>query len=49
MTDLIDMRHELLQLAALIDREFFQTQWAGFLASHTGRPATSPRLLAGML
>jgi len=49
LTDMIDMRHELVKLSALIDWEFFETEWAGFFPSHTGRPATSPRLVAGLL
>ena len=49
LTDMIDMRHELVKLAALIDWEFFEAEWAGFFPSHTGRPATSPRLVAGLL
>ena len=49
LTVLIDMRHELAKLAALIDWEFFEREWAGFFPSHRGRPATSPRLVAGLL
>ena len=49
LTDMIDMRHELVKLAGLIDWAFFETEWAGFFPSHTGRPATSPRLVAGLL
>ncbi|QDA36566.1 IS5 family transposase (plasmid) [Paracoccus liaowanqingii] len=49
LTDMIDLRHELAKLAALIDWEFFETEWAGFFPSPTGRPATSPRLVAGLL
>lgn len=49
LTDMIDMRHELVELEALIDWEFFEREWAGFFPSHTGRPATSPRLVAGLL
>jgi len=30
LTDMIDMRHELVKVAALIDWEFFETEWAGF-------------------
>ncbi len=30
LVDLIDMRHELVKLAALIDWEFFEREWAGF-------------------
>ena len=44
-----DMRHELVKLAALIDWEFFETEWAGFFPSHTDCPATSPRLVAGLI
>lgn len=49
LTDMIDMRHELAKLAALIDWEFFEREWAGLFPSHQGRPATSPRLVAGLL
>ena len=46
---MIDLRHELVTLAGLIDWEFFEREWAGFFPSTTGRPATSPRLVAGLL
>ncbi len=49
LADMIDLRHELVKLAGLIDWEFFEEEWAGFFPSHTGRPATSPRLVAGLL
>jgi IS5 family transposase len=49
LVDLIDMRHELVKLAGLIDWEFFDREWSGFFPSTTGRPATSPRLVAGLL
>jgi transposase, IS5 family len=49
LTDLIDMRHELVKLAALIDWEFFEREWAGFFPSDKGRPATPSRLVAGLL
>ena len=49
LVDMIDMRHELAKLSELIDWEFFETEWAGFFPSTTGRPATSPRLVAGLL
>ena len=49
LVDMIDMRHELVKLAALIDWGFFEEEWAGFFPSHTGRPATSPQLVAGLL
>ncbi len=46
---MIDMRHELVKLAALIDWEFFEREWAGFFSSDKGRPATPSRLVAGLL
>jgi transposase, IS5 family len=49
LVDIIDMRHELVKLAALIDWEFFEAEWAGFFPSDQGRPAISPRLVAGLL
>jgi transposase, IS5 family len=49
LVDLIDMRHELVKLEASIDWEFFEREWAGFFPSARGRPATSPRLVAGLL
>ena len=49
LVDMIDMRHELVKLAELIDWEFFETEWAGFFPSSKGRPATSPRLVAGLM
>ena len=49
LVEMIDMRHELVKLAVLIDWDTFEREWAGFFPSHTGRPATSPRLVAGLL
>ncbi|MEV8468627.1 IS5 family transposase [Fluviibacterium sp. DFM31] len=49
LVDIIDMKHVLVRLELLIDWEFFEQEWAGFFPSHTGRPATSPRLVAGLL
>ncbi len=49
LVDLIDMRHELVKLETLIEWEFFEREWAGFFPSGTGRPATSPPLVAGLL
>lgn len=48
LVDIIDMHHELVRLAALIDWEFFEAEWAGFFPSDRGRPASSPRLVAGL-
>ncbi|MDP2281472.1 MAG: IS5 family transposase, partial [Methylotenera sp.] len=49
LTDLINLQHPLVKLAALIDWAVFQTQWTGYFPSKTGRPATPPRLIAGLL
>jgi len=49
LVDMIDARHELVKLAGLIDWEFFEREWATFFPSHQGRPATSPRLVAGLM
>ena len=49
LVDLIDRRHELVTLAGLIDWEFFEREWSGFFPSSKGRPASSPRLVAGRL
>ena len=49
LVDLIDPRHELVKLTTLIDWEMFDLEWVGFFPSTTGRPATPPRLVAGLL
>ena len=49
LVEMIDMRHELVKLEALIDWDVFEREWVGFFPSHTGRPASSPRLVAGVL
>ncbi len=48
LIEMIDLRHELVKLAVLIDWEVFEREWAEFFPSHTGRPATPPRLVAGL-
>jgi IS5 family transposase len=49
LVDMIDMRHELVRLAALIDWSWFEEHWAGFFPSPEGRPALHPRLVAGLM
>ncbi|TGD44926.1 IS5 family transposase [Pseudotabrizicola sediminis] len=49
LVDMIDPRHELVKLSALMDWEVFEREWAGFFPSQKGRPATEPRLVAGLL
>ncbi len=39
LTDMIDMRHELVKLAALIDWECFEREWADFFSSGNPRAA----------
>ena len=48
LIDMINPRHELVTLTDLIDWEVFEREWSGFFASGTGRPATPPRLVAGL-
>ena len=45
LVDMIDLRHELVTLAALIDGEVFERKWAGLFPSGKGWPATEPRLV----
>lgn len=33
LVEIIDLRHELVKLAALIDWEFFEREWAGLFPS----------------
>ena len=47
LENLIDQRHELVRLAALIDWERFDTEW-GEAFCETGRPAIATRLIAGL-
>src|SRR5689334_18562905 len=49
LVDMIDTRHELVRLAALIDWSWFEEHWAGFFPSPEGRPALHPRLVAGLM
>jgi transposase, IS5 family len=49
LVDMIDGRHELVRLAALIDWSWFEEHWAGLFPSPEGRPALHPRLVAGLM
>ncbi len=49
LVGMIDMRHKLAKLAGLIDWDWFEREWAGFLPAPSGRPATHPRLVAGLI
>jgi IS5 family transposase len=39
----------LVRLEKLVEWDFFEREWNGFLPSTTGRPATAPRLVAVLL
>jgi hypothetical protein len=49
LVDMIDGRHELVRLAALIDWSWFEREWAGFFPTGEERPATHFRLVTGLL
>ena len=49
LDDLVNPRHSLVQLAQHIDWSVFEREWISFFPSHCGRPATAPRLVAGLL
>lgn len=49
LDELINPRYPLAQLAGHIDWVVFERKWAGFFPSSRGRPATAPRLVAGLL
>lgn len=49
LVNLIDQRHELVRLGALIDWESFSRQWSPQFVSTTGRPALPTRLMAALL
>ena len=48
LVDMIYGRRELVKLAGLIDWQVFEREWAGFFPYHKSRPATEPRLVAGL-
>ena len=49
LDELVNLRHPLAQLAGHIDWSVFEHEWAGLFPSRRGRPATAPRLIAGLL
>jgi transposase, IS5 family len=49
LVNLIDQRHELVKLAALIDWQAFADKWSAQFESTTGRPALPTRLMAALL
>jgi IS5 family transposase len=49
LMDLINDQHPLVVLERLIDWSVFESRWSALFVSTRGRPATSPRLIAGLL
>jgi transposase, IS5 family len=49
LVNLIDQRHELVKLAALIDWPAFEQAWGPKFESTTGRPVLPTRLMASLL
>ena len=49
LAEMINLKHPLVRLGELIDWSVFETRWSEFFPSRTGRPACSPRLIAGLL
>jgi transposase, IS5 family len=49
LLNLIDLRHELVKLAALIEWPAFEQAWGPKFESTTGRPALPTRLMASLL
>src|SRR3989339_1187432 len=49
LVDQINMEHPLVKLAELIEWQEFEHAWSGLFPSKRGRPATSTRLIAGLL
>lgn len=49
LVELINLKHPLVKLVELIDWSIFETRWVEFFPSRTGRPASSPRLIGGLL
>ena len=45
----INMKHPLVLLAGLINQDEIHRMFAGHFSSGRGRPALSPRLVAGLL
>lgn len=49
LLNLINQRHGLVRLAALIDWQAFEAEWSPEFVSTTGRPALPTRLMAALL
>ena len=49
LASIIDLRHELAQLARLVDWDGLQQDLSAFYCADNGRPGGSVRLMAGLL
>jgi len=49
LDEVINMNHPLAKLAQLIDWSVFEREWSGYFPSNKGRPASSGRLVAGLI
>lgn len=49
LDELVNLQHPLARLAQHIDWQVFEEKWTGHFPSSRGRPATSTRLIAGLL
>ena len=49
LLELINAKHPLVKLTEWIDWSVFETRWSALFTAKTGHPASSPRLIAGLL
>ena len=49
LVDMINPKHPLVKLANVIDWEEIEHSFGAYFQATTGRPALSPRLVAGLL
>jgi IS5 family transposase len=49
LSELLNPKHELVRLAAVMDWASIEKSFSAHFSSTTGRPALAPRLVAGLL
>ena len=49
LVEMINLKHPLVKLAEVMDWDLIEKAFGSHFASSTGRPALSPRLVAGLL
>lgn len=49
LDQILDMKHELVKLAAVVDWPALESDLSGYYCADTGRPAGSIRLIAGLI